>query len=554
MTAVLIPEPDKLPVTPDWLKAEQLFRTRYHYAVTSAHGMERLAFRVLPYSLLRSFALTFDPTEPFRLGSQKIAPVNRTRTRTIKGLHFSRYATYRNSNSSFTKNPNAFLCEYVPSVESSTSSGFDSSLYNDAPNITWISKDTTKRTRKPNESMGEFESFVYSPNSTDRSVTRIDTNHVTSVVNPPCPKPGISKSRTVETRHTNGGAAVFSSSQVASLRANIISATNQVMTNNLTPMLKDTVPSARRYNLVREVFELRDLPRSVISLQQTLRDLGSALKTMPRSKSDAFYRAKLAEHVPNEYLSYWFGWVLTFKAIRELLEAPAKISKEVNFLIKRRGKPTTLRRTKKVLGGTLTTPGWSYSPSTFSGTLWSETALADETVCTFETELRLVINALFDFPEVGVPKLRSDLLDRKWGVTPTLTDVYNVVPWTWLLDWFTGLGNYVELIDNINTDQTLYNWGVLTGVTTGRVRTTHRTYFDNSRRWAHSLNGVTTSGSELSRVNTTHESVCEFTATVRKDVVSSFGVRSTLKPSSMTTYQQSIVGALLGQRSGIARM
>lgn len=111
-----------------------------------------------------------------------------------------------------------------------------------------------------------------------------------------------------------------------------------------------------------------------------------------------------------------------------------------------------------------------------------------------------------------------------------------------------------SLIDNINTDQTLFNWGVLTGVTTGRVRTTHRTYYDNSRRWAHSLNGVTTSGSELTRVNTTHESVCEFTATVRKDVVSSFGVRSTLKPSSMTTYQQSIVGALLGQRSGIARV
>lgn len=285
-----------------------------------------------------------------------------------------------------------------------------------------------------------------------------------------------------------------------------------------------------------------------------MKDLGRALTSMPRGASRAFYRAKLPEHVPNEYLSFWFGWVTTLRAVRELLEAPAKISREINFLIRRRGKATTLRRKRKIAGGVLTTPGWTYSPSTFSGTLWSETALADETTCTFETELRLVTNLIFDFPEVGVPQLRDQLLSKKWGLEPTWTDVYNVIPWTWLIDWFTGIGNYVQLIDVINTDRDLCNWGIFSGITTGRVRTTHRTYFDNSQRWANSLNGVNTSGSELIRVNTTHDSICEFTAVVRKDLVKSYGVKSTLEPSSLSTYQKSIIGALLAQRSGITRV
>lgn len=555
MTAIILNEDPKapLPQVPDWVKAEQLFRTRYHYAVTSAHGMERFAFRVLPYSLIRSFALTFDPTTPFRLGSERISPVNRTRTRTISSVSFARKALYRNSTSSRTLNPNANTCQYVPAVESTYQSGFDSSLFQSMPKLKWTAKDTTRRTRGPYQDMGEFEQFSYSLSSPDRSVTRTKTYNQ-CVTNDTCHLPGLQTQRTVETRSTLGGAAVISDSTLSSLRSQVITAVNQAMTKHAPAMVSATLPMARRFNFAREVFELKDLPRSVTSLYRTAQDLSSAYKAFPRSGKEALKRAKLSEHVPNEYLSYWFGWVLLAKTVRELLELPEKISKEVNFLISRRGKPTTLRRSRKIGDVVLTTPGWSYDPSSFSGTLWSETTDELVTTNTLEIELRIVINCLFDFPEVGVPKLRSELLDRKWGVRPTATDIYNVIPWTWLLDWFTGLGNYVEMIDVVNTDKSLVNWGVLSGKAKGSLRTTLRTHYDNHSQYAYSHNGSGTTTDVYTRVNTSHTSVLDYQAIVRKDIVNSYGVRSVLKPSSMTTYQQSIIGALLAQRSGISRL
>lgn len=167
-----------------------------------------------------------------------------------------------------------------------------------------------------------------------------------------------------------------------------------------------------------------------------------------------------------------------------------------------------------------------------------------------DIELRLLVSCIFSFPEVGVPALRRELLLRKWGAVPNLVDVYNLVPWTWLIDWFTGLGNYINLIDVINTNTSIINYGMITAVGRGTVRTHFRSYYDNSKTVA--ITGFPTV-TTYDRVTNNHESVLSFKTQIRKDLTRSFGVPTTLEPGTLSPYQQSIIGAIVTQRSGVNR-
>jgi hypothetical protein len=162
------------------------------------------------------------------------------------------------------------------------------------------------------------------------------------------------------------------------------------------------------------------------------------------------------------------------------------------------------------------------------------------------TELRLVINANFDFPPLNIVSFRSgQFLDRA-GLVPRPTDIYNLVPWTWLVDWFTGLGSYVELIDNMARDDSLINWGMITGKTTGKLITRRTSKVDNTART--SVNNVNVS-TVITTVPYAHESTLNYECQIRKDAAAALSVKTTAGPN-LNVYQQSIIGAILAQRKG----
>jgi hypothetical protein len=45
-------------------------------------------------------------------------------------------------------------------------------------------------------------------------------------------------------------------------------------------------------------------------------------------------------------------------------------------------------------------------------------------------------------------------------------DVYNIIPWSWLVDYFVDLGSYIQMMDAINSDRQLINYGFATFVST----------------------------------------------------------------------------------------
>lgn len=534
--------------------AEQLFDIRYKYAVKHAHGMERLAFKVLPKDLLRSFVLTFDPKSPFRIGSVKFTAKNRTRNRRVTNLGNVRATkgSYTAITSSVGFNCNT--CKVGATSQNSVNTPHYAVLTK-RPDYKEISEDTSSATRPAYSEIGGFEKFTFRFFIPERTVSWNRSYHCNNPCGiPSCPD-GASRSTGAysEYRTTVGGHAYMSSSSVTSLRSDTITRTKAAISSHLPSMVGSLLPSARRLNIARSVVELKDLPRSISSLKSTLADLSRTWASLPNSVTETLVKARAAKHVPEEYVSFWFSWKATFDDVLKLLESTPKVTKHVNFLISRSGKPTTLRYTRRVPGDGASTPAFTVQPGTMFGTGFTDTLEKTTTDHRWDTELRLVMNLNFDFPEVGLPALRRQTALRKYGLVLTPTDLYKLVPWTWLVDWFTGLGNYVELIDNINTDRKTINWAVITGVTTGLIATHAQCKYDTVVQRC-TFSGVTPIvHSSFSPVRRVYTSRMEYKCTVRQDVGDSFGVKNLLKQESLTSYQQSIVGAILGARSGINR-
>jgi hypothetical protein len=401
-------------------------------------------------------------------------------------------------------------------------------------------KDTTRRTRPIGSDVGEFELFKFTLASPIKQVYRT-VRTLSQTIVPGCTNLYTNKTSLSHFGVVTGSGAIFSKVNLDALRLASLSELEGVMLANVTRMLARTVPSNRRLTLFRSIAELKDLPRSLLSLRGSLVDFSQSLSQLPKGIVGFIYSVASSKHIPQEYLSYWFGWRQLYNDLIGMLVKPAEISKEVNYLLNRRGKPTTFRSLSNIPGVVTTTPSWTYDSA---NTLNGLAEVIDETTTRHarKHELRLVINATFDFPHIGIPALKERLFKEKLGVSPSATDFYNLVPWSWLLDWFTGLGNYIDLIDTINRADDLYNWGFLTGVTHGRVETLRRSHTDSTDRYAPPV------GSALLQTITksfVHTSFLDYHTQIRKDIVNAYDVKSTLDPSTLSAYQASIIGAIL---------
>jgi hypothetical protein len=313
-------------------------------------------------------------------------------------------------------------------------------------------------------------------------------------------------------------------------------------------MLKDWNPNTKRdYTLFRNIVELKDIPRSIASLRETskaFKDLYNALSKSHDLRQLIFAGKGAIKAIPNEYLSYNFGWRQTFKDIKDLLELPAKLGKKYDFLIRRAGKPTTFRSKRSFESSTIpSVAGFDYDTSPI------EYGVAVDTRLERTTELRLVINATFDFPPPNPVRFNSIPFWDRIGAVPRPTDIYNLVPWTWLVDWFTGFGNYVEQIDNIARDTALINWGMITAHTDGKLVTTFKSKTDERATTTEDFVG---SSEVLTTINWNHTSQLVYECQIRKDVAALLDVNTTAAPK-LSTYQQSIIGSILSQRGNIKR-
>jgi len=540
---------------PEGYDPHKLYEYRRDTLVKDASDLESFLYKYIPWTLIKSFAFAIDPTAPFKVAPGVITPANRTKWRQIDSVTLKRKLTRLSTSQSSSHGPNFHQsnCWDPTATWVNNSNTVTSNLNSQGPIVDYL-KDTTRRTRLFGSDNGElelFKSYVDSPPRTwttgfvrdDLILTHLEGPEPGCVAAGGINNPGTT-SRNLDTYTVSPSGAIFPYRSHSQLRTSEIAYNKALASKHAISMLRDWSPNTRSYSLFRNVVELKDIPHSITQLRDTLGDLRKlfvSLGTQPKLRKSIFDLKASAGNVPGEYLSYHFGWKQTWKDVNDLLSLPEKLTKKYNFLIDRAGKPTTFRSKRNIPFATdQDLPGFEYEM------LNGEYDYELKTRIQKESELRLVINATFDFPPINPPAMRWDHFADRIGAIPRVTDLYNLVPWTWLVDWFTGLGNYVECIDNIAHDDSLINWGMITCSTKGKLVSTWRSKSDLRSRTRVDYVVVE---DHIDRVQHTHTSTLNFECQTRSDVAQILGVKQTSVPSTLSSYQKSILGALLAQRN-----
>jgi hypothetical protein len=517
-------------------------------------GVEWMLYQYIPVSVIKSVALAIDPLAPFKVAPGVITPANRRKyraTASVLQVRKVRNTVHNTSNQQLVNYQGVGGCRSCFTV--AVTPNFTTSL-SGLPNqdpLPDTLNDTTSRTRLMGSQQGTLDLFKGHINSPPRSVMTIATfRQVLGTSTTPSSDECIKRGGTYQVqsdganrtyRTTEGAGSRLPILTHTQLRLSEIAYNEQLISANVLGMLKGWSPERRAHTLFRNVAELRDIPRSVSSLRTTLgdlRNLYTSLSSSPSLRKIIFDLRATSKDIPNEYLSFHFGWKQLYKDIMDLVVLPGKISKKVNFLIERNGKPTTYRSKRSFISGETGVSGFEYENLSFENDVVLNSRIERS------TELRLVINATFDFPNVDSPSFRLKEFGRQIGAVPRPTDLYNLVPWTWLLDWFTGLGNYVEIIDNMNSDRSLINWGMITAVSNGSLISERNSSTNCSD--SITFGGTTTTTNYKRRFS--HTSRFDYVCEIRKDISTSLGVNKTSVIDSLSSYQKSILGALLLQR------
>lgn len=528
------------------LDGEKLFTIRYRNRLESSTGVERLALYWMGRDVMRSVTLTLDVFSPFEKGYVRISPVKRKRQRLIAsgiGPRFAKGTSVLRSESRGTT-PLACFAGFDTNIVRSNSVG---STGVNAFDYFAETSDTTASTRPYGSDFGEYVHKDVNCFSPGPSVASTSTQDNSADWDGICPYSQFSRSRTVRTSSVTGAFGRIPSSVLRPFLDVEEASTRQFMASKAVSIIPTLGFGARRYTLFRNVVELKDLHFSIEQMKSTLRDLNAVYQSMRSGPRElVFSLTRASKDIPKEYVGYHFGWKQLYRDIYDLLNLPEKLAKEVNYLLTRSGKPTTYRRTVKFIGPTTTSPSFS---DYIISSLFTRTPTMSTSVFR-ECEVKVVVNTTFDFPPVGVPALRNALLLRKTGVLPTVSDLYDLVPWSWLVDWFSGLGDYVHAMDYINTDPSLINYGFCTGITRFSIQTTFDSQLTDT--WSVSSAGkFSASGTIQNRFR--HTSVADGRVQVRMNLASLSGVHTTSDVDSLSPYQQSILGALLLQRTPAAR-
>lgn len=224
-------------------------------------------------------------------------------------------------------------------------------------------------------------------------------------------------------------------------------------------------PAQPNFSAATSLAELRELPGA---LKLRLRDIkniirerrkrkGLTNKVAPQSFKDQSY----GNIVGNSYLAFAFGWLPLVKDIRKFTEAFSQRKKAFDQMLRDEGKPvkrscqvssppdtsTTQTFNRSVAG---TCKNSDVSP-TFVTQCYASNTYKYLSVTKVHTEITYKTWAVGKFryylpkgPRDGPWKRR--LVRRIMGLRITPEVLYNIMPWSWLADYFTGLGHFMSAI------------------------------------------------------------------------------------------------------------
>lgn len=258
---------------------------------------------------------------------------------------------------------------------------------------------------------------------------------------------------------------------------------------------------------------------------------------------------QLGNAVGDEYLNLMFGWVPTLSDIKSIavamVNAPKIIGqyqRDADRVVRRRYYfPTEIENT---FGGNrvsnwrpiLASPGFDMSDYIGSTEMRSFQSRGDRTItATMQKETKTWFSGAFryhlnmDDSTFGRIERTAQIAGKWLGVRPDLAAFWQVMPWSWFIDWFVDIGSIIENANHQALDGQVLQYGYLMRQTTVR-----RTYTTDAPWYFQGDTGETV---DIGHLTTTFVSQ-------RKERVKATPFGFGLNPDSFSAQQWSILGAL----------
>lgn len=182
--------------------------------------------------------------------------------------------------------------------------------------------------------------------------------------------------------------------------------------------------------------ELRDIPRMFQLRLRKFKDLG------------------------NLYLNYQFGWRPFLRDIRKFIDTTQKLAKTLQYFRNNNGKPVRrggivhLEETSvksDVVGSCADPPptGLTY----YHYKLPLPSPRYQKVTYNYQ---KVWFDAVFQFwiPDIDSPEWISRVRRRLYGLNVSPSVVWELIPWSWLIDWFTNIG---DIMSNLSSSDSADN-------------------------------------------------------------------------------------------------
>lgn len=234
---------------------------------------------------------------------------------------------------------------------------------------------------------------------------------------------------------------------------------------NLAPYVVEgfnkTKPGKPQVNLGEAIAELRDLPallKGKLSLFFLREIKHRGFRQMLRGHRPHGLRGDLADL----YLEWLFGWRQLVSDIQGLYRTQKGMDRTLRQLMRDAGRP--VRRNIQLRTWELTDPNtgsWvnsydAFVPLAVNPVVWIGTPRTRR-IRTFNDGIRYSARFKYDMPRVGSSFWTDKSRLALFGLFPTPGLLWHVLPWSWLIDWFVGIGPVLDRIsetavDNLEVD------------------------------------------------------------------------------------------------------
>lgn len=250
-------------------------------------------------------------------------------------------------------------------------------------------------------------------------------------------------------------------------------------------------PKLESAGIGQAVAELRELPHM---LTKTARDFHGSWKLLSGSDGSLRNAVMTPKSVANTFLNHQFGWVPFLKDLEDIIrlylngvEYIDRLTRDNNRWVKRRW--TFLDQTAHVLTSSSYTPvdspsGWQWDSFHVLGPIrgGGENYTAWELYT--DTYDRVWAEGSFKYYRPEFDMTSTDYYSRLstiyryltiYGARISPSLIYKVTPWSWLIDWFTNLGDLIDQITDWGQDSIVarYMYLMRKSVRTVSLNVTH---------------------------------------------------------------------------------